>query len=231
MRLKGWLLALASASWLLPLALSQAAAPQPTAPPSEPPASKVVTFRATAENVKSLFGVAPSVAALHPGDILDTNTLDCFGGAIASPTDTLGKVKMENPLTGPFYIEGAQPGDTLVIKFLELTVDGDQGIGLIAPGFGALSSSAFTPMLNHDLPERIWLFPIDKTDSTAIFKASETNFSTKIPLRPFLGCVVHPPSDLGVRLGQLSLQKLELLPIAVEQQAMMPSDLSFQRLA
>jgi acetamidase/formamidase len=205
MRLKAWLLMLVSASSLAPPASAQLLARQPTASgQTEPSPPKVVTFHATDTNVKSLFGMAPSVAALHPGDTLDTNTLDCFGGAITSPTDSLGKVKMENPLTGPFYIEGAQPGDTLVLKFLDLKVDGDQGIGAVSPGFGALSSSTFTPMLNHDLPERIWFFPIDKENNIATFKASDTNFTAKIPLHPFLGCIGTAPANGEARSSLVS---------------------------
>jgi len=143
--------------------------------------------------VKQLFASADPVAALRPGDILDTNTLDCFGGALKKPGDTLSMVKLENPLTGPFYIEGAQAGDTLVLKFLDLTIDADQGVGAYGPGFGALSSSTYTPMLNHDLPERIWYYPIDKDANTASFKATDSHFTTKIPLRPFLGCVGVAP--------------------------------------
>ena len=159
------------------------------------PAPRIVTYRATTENVKGVFGPADPVAALRPGDTLDTNTLDCFGGALKKPGDTMSMVKMDNPLTGPFYIEGAQPGDTLVLKFLDLSIDGDQGIGNYVPGFGALSSSTYTPMLNHDLPERIWFYPIDKETNTATFKATDSDFTTKIPLHPFLGCVGVAPAD------------------------------------
>jgi acetamidase/formamidase len=207
MQLKAWLLILVSASSLTPLGLAQAPTP-PTEPTAgAPPPPKTVTFLATDKNVKALFsGVGPPVAALHPGDTLDANTLDCFGGAIATPTDTLSKVKVDNPLTGPFYIEGAQPGDTLVIKFLELRVDGDQGIGALGPGFGALSTSTFTPMLNHDLPERIWFFPIDKANNVATFKASDTNFTAKIPLHPFLGCVGTAPANGEIRSSLVSAE-------------------------
>ena len=78
---------------------------------------------------------------MKPGDIIDTNTFDCFGNVIQKPGDTLAKVKGDNPLTGPFYVEGAEPGDTLVVKILELTVDGNQGVGALAPGFGALNAN------------------------------------------------------------------------------------------
>jgi len=183
------------AATLSPLAIGQVQSPPADLPaPSSPPA-KVVTYHATTENVKAVFGPADPVAALRPGDTLDTNTLDCFGGALKKPGDTMSMVKVDNPLTGPFYIEGAQPGDTLVLKFLDLSIDGDQGVGNYVPGFGALSSSAYTPMLNHELPERIWFYPIDKEANTATFKATDSDFSTKIPLHPFLGCVGVAPAD------------------------------------
>jgi amidase len=179
---------------LSPWVTSQMQGPA-VAPLSGPvPAERTVTFRATTENVKSVFGPANPVAALRPGDTLDTNTLDCFGGALKKPGDTMSMVKMDNPLTGPFYIEGAQPGDTLVLTFLDLEIDGDQGVGNYVPGFGALSSSTYTPMLNHDLPERIWFYPIDRETNTATFKASDSDFTTKIPLHPFLGCIGVAPS-------------------------------------
>ena len=93
--------------------------------------------------MKQVFASADPVAALRPGDTLDTNTLDCFGGALKKPGDTLSMVKIDNPLTGPFYIEGAQPGDTLVLKFLDLTIDGDQGVGAY-PRDSAHSAAAHT---------------------------------------------------------------------------------------
>jgi len=99
-----------------------------------------------------------------------------------------------NPQTGPFYIEGAEPGDTLVVKILELNVDGDQGVGALAPGFGALNSTNYTPMLNPDLPERVWFYAIDKVANTATFKANDSAYTVKIPLHPFLGCLGVAPA-------------------------------------
>ena len=87
----------------------------------------VVKYHAGINDVKYLYGVADPAARLKPGDILDTNTLDCFGNALKKPGDTLSMAKGDNPLTGPFYIEGAQPGDTLAVKIIDLQVDGDTG--------------------------------------------------------------------------------------------------------
>jgi hypothetical protein len=41
-------------------------------------AQNVVHYTATSANVKYLFATAEPVAHLKSGDILDTNTLDCF---------------------------------------------------------------------------------------------------------------------------------------------------------
>src|SRR5246127_5463065 len=157
-------------------------------------AQNVVHYTTSTDNVKYLFATAAPVARLHSGDILDTNTLDCFGNALHKPGDTLSMAKGDNPLTGPFYVEGAQPGDTLVVKFLDLEVDGNTGIGAFAPGFGALNETNYTPMLHPPLPEKVWFYPINHAENTATFKALDSNFSVKIPLHPFFGCIGVAPA-------------------------------------
>lgn len=160
--------------------------------PSKP---DVVQFRGTIDNVKYVFGVAPPVVRLKPGNILEANSLDCFGNAIHKPGDTQALVKGDNPLTGPFFIEGAEPGDTLVVRILDLQVDGNQGLGAFAPGFGALNATNYTPMLHPPLPERIWFYPINHADNTATFQALDSNYKVKIPLHPFLGCIGVAPAN------------------------------------
>ncbi len=85
-------------------------------------AQTTVHYTTTIANVKYLFATAEPVAHLKSGDILDTNTLDCFGNVLRNPGDTLSMVKGDNPLTGPFFVEGAEPGDTLAVKILSLEV-------------------------------------------------------------------------------------------------------------
>ena len=157
-------------------------------------AQSVVTYRTSIHDVKYVYGSAPPVGRVHPGAILETNTLDAFGNVLKKPGDTLSMVKGDNPLTGPFYIEGAEPGDTLAIKFLDLQVDGNQGVGALGPGFGALNSTNYTAMLNPALPERIWYYPIDHATNTAIFHALDSDFNVKIPLHPFFGCIGVAPA-------------------------------------
>jgi amidase len=153
-----------------------------------------VKYRATISDVKYVYGMAAPVAHVKSGEILETNTLDAFGNALKKPGDRLSMVKGDNPLTGPFYIDGAQPGDTLAVRILDLQVDGNQGVGNLAPGFGALNQTTYTAMLHTPLPERIWFYPIDKAANTATFQALDSRFSVKIPLHPFLGCIGVAPA-------------------------------------
>jgi amidase len=156
---------------------------------------RVVRYQLKPSELKYTYAASYApVAHLKPGNILETNTADCFGNAIKKPGDTLSMAKGANPLTGPFYIDGAEPGDTLALKILDLQVDGDQGVGALAPGFGAINSTGYTPMINPPIPEKIWFYPIDRQSNTATFKALDSNFSVKIPLHPFFGCIGVAPA-------------------------------------
>jgi acetamidase/formamidase len=162
-------------------------------------APQTVQYHATIDNVKYVYATVPPVAHLKPTNILDANSLDCFGNAIKKPGDTLSMIKGDNPLTGPFFVDGAEPGDTLVVKVLDLKVDGDQGLGAIGPGFGALNATNYTPMLHPPLPEKIWFYPIDHASNTATFQALDSSFKVKIPLHPFLGCIGVAPAGAEAR--------------------------------
>src|SRR5215510_9576848 len=110
---------------------------------------RVVRYEVKPNELKYTYAASyQPVARLKSGEILETNTVDCFGNAIKKPGDTLSMAPGDNPLTGPFFIEGAEAGDTLAVKILEIKVDSNQGIGALAPGFGAINSTNYTPMIN-----------------------------------------------------------------------------------
>jgi amidase len=156
---------------------------------------KVIRYELKPSELKYTYAASYSpVAHLKSGNILETNTVDCFGNAIKKPGDTLDMAPGDNPLTGPFYIDGAEPGDTLAVKFLEIKVDSNQGIGALAPGFGAINSTNYTPMLNAPIKEKIWFYPIDHATNTATFQALDSKFTVKFPLHPFYGCIGVAPA-------------------------------------
>ena len=148
------------------------------------------------QDLKYVYGPAQPVLLLHSGDTVDTRTVDAEGHAMKAAGYP---ARGFNPLTGPFYIEEAQPGDTLAVKFISMEVDGKEGWGGTSPGWGALNSSKYTPMLGPEAKARVWTYPIDKASNTATFNALDSKFSLKIPLHPFLGCVGVAPADGEVR--------------------------------
>jgi acetamidase/formamidase len=163
-------------------------------PPPQESSPRIVKYAPTYATVKFDFGPADPVARVSPGEILETDTLNCTEHCAGIPADKLDLARNSNLLTGPFYIEGAEPGDTLAIEFLDLDVNGTQGEGEIAPGFGAINSTHYTPMLNPDLPRHGWAYAINQQSGSATYQAHDSNFSVQIPMHPFLGCVGVAPA-------------------------------------
>jgi amidase len=162
---------------------------------AQAPSGDVVRFTGTMENVKATFGPAEPVAHVKPGGILEASSLDCNGNALQKPGDPFSNIRIENPLTGPFFIEGAEAGDTLVVHILDLQVDGKQGVGMFGPGFGAANSTHYTPMLEgQPLPERAWYYPIDTRTKMITFQALDSDFHVKFPMHLFLGCIGVAPA-------------------------------------
>ncbi|HET6933123.1 MAG TPA: acetamidase/formamidase family protein [Candidatus Acidoferrum sp.] len=156
----------------------------------------VVRFKATMENVKATFGPAEPVAHVKAGGVLEANSLDCFGNALQKPGDPFSLIKIDNPLTGPFFIDGAEPGDTLAVHILDLQVDSKQGVGAFSPGFGAANATHYSPMLEiKPLPERAWYYPIDAEKKLITFQATDSDFKVQFPLKPFLGCIGVAPAN------------------------------------
>ena len=74
-------------------------------------------------------GVAP-VLRVAPGSVLRVWSDDAFGGALRSVED-LSSAKVDlrfvNPQSGPFWVEGAEPGDTLALHLVDLEPARDWG--------------------------------------------------------------------------------------------------------
>ena len=80
---------------------------------------------------------------------------DAFCGALRSVKDLSSEkvdLRYVNPQTGPFYVEGAEPGDTLALHFAELTPARDYGASCTIPLFGGLTSTDRTATLQDPLP-------------------------------------------------------------------------------
>lgn len=98
-----------------------------------------VLARDPGASIYSLSAAHPARMKVRPGETVIFETLDCYGGKIRSTDDKFEAVGWDkiNPATGPLYIEGARPGDTLCVEILDIQVD-SPGVMTAVPGMGAL---------------------------------------------------------------------------------------------
>jgi amidase len=87
------------------------------------------------------------VLAVRPGDTVTFETNDCFTGQIRSEEDLVTEIDLEriNSATGPVAIEGAEPGDSLVVEILDVRPI-EWGVATLIPGFGQLIAQVASPV-------------------------------------------------------------------------------------
>jgi acetamidase/formamidase len=100
----------------------------------------------------------------------------------------------DNPQTGPFHIEGAEPGDTVVVHIRKLEPARNYAVSSFGPGFGALVGTNETAMLGADFPETTWRYDVDAARGVARTSTSDGRHSWEVPLAPFLGCLGVAPA-------------------------------------
>jgi len=123
---------------------------------------------------------------------VSTWTLDCFAGRVRSTADLVSRVcdpRFLNPQTGPFYVEGAEPGDTLAVHFRSITPREARGVSTTVPLFGSLTATRATAMLHDPLPERTWVYEIDTDAGVVRYDALDSPFQVDLPLDPMHGTV------------------------------------------
>lgn len=160
----------------------------------KPPATPTVhQFKPT---VYAKYYTAKAEPVLHmaAGDSIQTTSLDAGGH------DQTGQRRWRggNPVTGPFYIEGALPGDTLVIRLKRIRLNRDW-----ADSGTQIVSNAVAPEYTSNQSRVQGLGGRWRLDSEGGFalpaeeSAALKNF--RVPLRPMLGCIaVAPPRQDSV---------------------------------
>jgi acetamidase/formamidase len=132
--------------------------------------------------------IAP-VARIAPGNSLEFDVADASGGQLKASSTAADVVGMDfgkiNPVTGPVYIEGAEPGDILKVTMLSFAPSG-WGWTANIPGFGLLSEDFQDPALH------LWRYD-PHTLAPALF--GEWG---KVPLKPFTGTIGVAPAEPGL---------------------------------
>ena len=125
------------------------------------------------------------LARVAIGDTLVVETADNFGlfREMNSEDDLVESMSLTqlNPLTGPIEVEGAEPGDTLVVEIVDVTVE-EQGHIALIPNVGVLRNHTKTP---HT---KIWKI----RDGQSIL-----NEDIQFPIRPIVGTFGTMPAEDG----------------------------------
>ena len=129
--------------------------------------------------VFSFFAGHQPVSKLDPGEVLVVETADSFNGQIHEEGQSLKGIDLGKvPTTGPFYIEGAEPGDALEIAILEIGV-ASRGILVYTPEKGMLAEGSGHIVKVYDL--------------TAMDNCLVLAEGLAVPIRPVIGVIGVAP--------------------------------------
>ena len=135
----------------------------------------------------------PPAMRISPGDTVITTTRDASNDVYSTTDKTLfPKLDLSavNPQTGPFYIEGAEPGDTLVVHLEKVAPNRDWGWGGSIPYFGALEPEYKTAMITEPAPDILFVWNLDLERNVGILDMPKSKIGrVEVPLRPFLGTI------------------------------------------
>ncbi len=152
-----------------------------------------------------------AVAELTPGETIVVETADCFGGQVHSQgqsPETIDRTRV-NPVSGPFFITGAEPGDALEVEILDINLAG-QGFMMVAPGMGRLGKLVKEPRL----------LVCELNGNSALFAPG-----ISLPLKPMLGVIgvapekgeipSHTPGTHGGNLDTREVRPGNSIPLPV----------------
>jgi len=140
----------------------------------------------TPERYWPFFGADQPALRVADGDTVITTTVDAWGGDPQGVKVTSGT----NPQSGPFFIEGAQPGDTLAVTLERLAPNRSTGYTR-----AALAPHMVIPELVPSLPPNSTItWQIDLAANTARPGAPVAGAAARAyPLQPMLGCLGVAP--------------------------------------
>jgi amidase len=136
----------------------------------------------------------PVLLRIHPGDSVVTKTLDSGG----QDEKDVHQSESGNPLTGPFYIEGAEPGDAIRVEFRKMRLNRNWGYSSYRLGLFALTPE----YVEHLFPGTYKKDLVRKGSSTTVpwdidivrntvhlREPASAHVKLEYPAKPMLGCV------------------------------------------
>lgn len=129
------------------------------------------------------------VQVVAPGSSLELECLDSSAGQLRPDSTVEDVVALDfskvNPVTGPIFVDGAEPGDVLRIELLSYR---PSGFGWTAniPGFGLLADQF------GDAALKVWQY-----DPGSLAPALFSDVA-RVPLKPFAGTIGVAPAEPGL---------------------------------
>lgn len=142
-------------------------------------------FAATA--FYNVIGTLPPALEIMSGDTVVTRTLDAWG----YDENEVQRAHGPNPMNGPIFIEGAEPGDALKVEILDMKPTRDMGFTR-----SVLAANVIDPEAARDLPRsEKTLWDIDRHAMTVKLKEQVAGIENlMLPLSPMIGCFGVAPS-------------------------------------
>ncbi|MEO5756060.1 MAG: acetamidase/formamidase family protein [Mesorhizobium sp.] len=123
-----------------------------------------------------------------PGSTIEFQCLDSSGGQLTPASTVADIAKLDfaqiNPVTGPIFVDGAEPGDALKVT-IEMFKPSGFGWTANIPGFGLLADDFKEPALN------IWKYDAASLEPALFGK------NARVPLKPFAGTIGNAPAEMG----------------------------------
>jgi amidase len=140
---------------------------------------------------RTFSGTTEPVLRIWPGDTVRTTTVDAAGVDAAGKTRVLGG----NPQTGPFYVEGAMPGDVLAVHVKKLRLNRPTAISDDSFVDRAMTTD-YASDHKSEFNNVVWNLDIAKGTARPA-KPTERLSDLVVPVRPMLGCIGVAPGFGG----------------------------------
>jgi acetamidase/formamidase len=139
-------------------------------------------------------GAHPPALHIESGDSVETSTVDSGGIDKEGNQATPGG----NPQTGPFYVEGTEPGDVLAVRFDRITPNRPYGRTSALVAYNVVDPD-FVPKLPGERGRGRWEINTERWTATLSEPETDLGSSFTIPLDPMLGCFgVAPPRGQAI---------------------------------
>jgi len=148
----------------------------------------VTTHRLVATSYHNTIGTAPAALTIASGDTVVTDTIDARG----FDKDSAGVGKSPNPMNGPIFVEGAEPGDALRVEIVAMRPIRDTGWTL-----SVLAPNVVDPDILRTLPEaKKTTWHIDRNAlTTRLAEPPKGLEDFVLPLTPMIGCFGVAPAS------------------------------------